>query len=161
MASATIDQSYEGLSVHAKPAVLALSVLVERLQSLSSADRDALLELLVAMGKSEDAEEKRDMVRAMEEILTQAPVVVHQMAMDDAPMPKGLKTWSVHVGKRVRKLRKKASMSQSELADKAGLDQSHISRIENAEYSPTHMTLEKIADALGVPVDDFEVRRDS
>ena len=158
MAPLTIDRSYDDLSMHAKPAVLALSVLIERIESLPPADRDALLELLVGLGKSEEVEEKRGMVRAMEEILAQEPIIVHQMAMDDAPMPNGLKTWSEHVGKQVRELRKKASMNQSELAERAGLDQGHISRIENAEYSATRMTLEKIAGALGVSVGDLEGR---
>jgi DNA-binding XRE family transcriptional regulator len=174
MKSTKLDSAHDDLSAHAKPALLALSVLVEciqsrhsamlalpvlieRLQSLPSADRDDFLELLGDFGRVEDADEERYIVRAMEEILAQAPVVAHQMAMDDEPMPKGLKAWSEDVGAKIRELRKKASMSQSELAAKAGLDQGHVSRIENAEYSATHMTLEKIANALGVSVRDLDV----
>ena len=47
-------------------------------------------------------------------------------------------------------------MSQSELAKLAGIPQPHLSRLENAEHSPTHKTLTKIAIALGIPVGDID-----
>ena len=43
-------------------------------------------------------------------------------------------------------------VTQEQLAAKAGLPQSHISRLEGAKHSPSRATLEKIAAALEVPL---------
>ena len=39
-------------------------------------------------------------------------------------------------------------MTQGELADKAGIPQSHVSRLETGKHVPTHLTIEKLAEAL-------------
>jgi DNA-binding XRE family transcriptional regulator len=49
----------------------------------------------------------------------------------------------------VIELREKYQLSQVELAEKAGLPQAQISRIERGVVSPTGATLGKIAEALG------------
>ena len=72
--------------------------------------------------------------------------------MADEAMPPGLKRWAEHVGGTIRTLRKKAGMTQADLARVTGLTQSHLSRLENAEHSATYLTLTKIAKALGVEV---------
>ena len=60
-------------------------------------------------------------------------------------MTRGLKKWATHVGNKIKDFREKAEMTQTDLAKKAGLPQSHISRLENAEHTPTNLTLVKIA----------------
>jgi DNA-binding XRE family transcriptional regulator len=40
-------------------------------------------------------------------------------------------------------------MTQNQLAEKSGVSQSNISKIENESYRPSVATLKKIADALG------------
>jgi transcriptional regulator with XRE-family HTH domain len=49
----------------------------------------------------------------------------------------------------VIELREKHSLTQVELAEKAGLPQAQISRIERGVVNPTSATLGKIAEALG------------
>jgi DNA-binding XRE family transcriptional regulator len=49
----------------------------------------------------------------------------------------------------VIELREKHKLTQVELANKAGLPQAQISRIERGVVSPTSATLAKIAEALG------------
>jgi DNA-binding XRE family transcriptional regulator len=49
----------------------------------------------------------------------------------------------------VIELREKHNLTQVELAQKAGLPQAQISRIERGVVSPTSATLAKIAEALG------------
>ncbi|MFZ2058329.1 MAG: helix-turn-helix transcriptional regulator [Acidimicrobiales bacterium] len=49
----------------------------------------------------------------------------------------------------VIELREKHNLTQVELAEKAGLPQAQISRIERGVVSPTSATLGKIAEALG------------
>jgi transcriptional regulator with XRE-family HTH domain len=59
------------------------------------------------------------------------------------------------VGESVRARRKKASLSQEQLAEKADLTRNYIGDIERAEKRITLETLDKIAKALGVRVRDL------
>ena len=45
-------------------------------------------------------------------------------------------------------LRKKHGLTQAQLADRCGVDQADISRIERGVIRPTEITLSRIADAL-------------
>ena len=49
----------------------------------------------------------------------------------------------------VTELREKQNLTQVELAEKTGVPQAQISRIERGVVSPTSATLTKIAEALG------------
>lgn len=91
----------------------------------------------------------------MEEILAQTPIRSTPMPMPDEPSLPANK-WAEHVGRRIQELRKAARLTQIQLAERADLPQSHISRLENAEHSPTNHTLEKIARALGTSVRDLD-----
>lgn len=57
------------------------------------------------------------------------------------------------MGERIRQLRTERGISQVELAEKAGLIQPHIVRIEQGRYSVGLDTLQAIAKALGCTVD--------
>lgn len=58
---------------------------------------------------------------------------------------------SNHLGARIRKLRKTRGLTQSQLAEKAGLKgQGYISEIEAGVKGLPSDTIEKVADALGV-----------
>ena len=57
------------------------------------------------------------------------------------------------IGKRIAALRKLAGMSQEQLAERAGLQRTHISRIEAGKYAVTLETIQAIAEALGMTVD--------
>ena len=52
-------------------------------------------------------------------------------------------------GYRISELRKDRGWNQKELAEKTGIRQSNISRIENGSASPTIDTLARIAAGLG------------
>ena len=61
------------------------------------------------------------------------------------------------VGKRIQECRQKAGWTQEQLAEKAGISQKHISRIEQG-YHDTHFTLiYKIAKVLDVSIDTFAI----
>lgn len=49
-------------------------------------------------------------------------------------------------------LREKAGLTQVELAERTGISQADISRIERGATSPTAKTLQRIAEALGAEV---------
>ena len=157
MTTTSVNPTYDSLPTATKAVGLALSILVERICALSRADRDDLFELVMMLRKTESPEEVEEVYRAMEEILAQTPVRAKPMTLSvsDSLTP-GLHKWAEHVGKKIRSLRKQAHMNQEALAKKSGLTQSHISRIENAEHSPTNFTLQKIASALGVEVRDID-----
>lgn len=51
----------------------------------------------------------------------------------------------------LKRLRTKAHISQEELALRSGLDRTYISGCERGVRNPSLVSVEKIADALGVP----------
>ncbi len=64
---------------------------------------------------------------------------------------------SIMVGSAVRAARRRAGVSQADLAERAGTSQPSIARLEKGQVSPTVITLDRIARALGTDlVIDFE-----
>ncbi len=64
---------------------------------------------------------------------------------------------SIMVGSAVRVARQRAGVSQAELAERAGTSQPSIARLEQGHVSPTVVSLDRIARALGSElVIDFE-----
>ena len=49
----------------------------------------------------------------------------------------------------IRELRISKKITQRQLAEKTGISQQHISKIENGKITPTFITLMKLANALG------------
>lgn len=62
------------------------------------------------------------------------------------------------IGDRIRQLRTERGISQVELAEKTGLVQPHIVRIEQGRYSVGFDTLQAIAKALNCTVDVIAVK---
>ena len=135
---------------------MAVGIVMERLNKLSQQDRDDLYELVKGLASADTCEERESITTAMMEILAQECVQVREMDLDDDSPERGLQTWLDYVSGRIRELRKAAHLTQDDLAAKAGLPQSHISRLEGAKHSPSRVTLEKIAIALEVSVDQFD-----
>lgn len=59
------------------------------------------------------------------------------------------------IGERLKKIRKELNFTQKQLADKVGISLMSIQRYERDERQPTVEILEKICDALDVPVIDI------
>jgi transcriptional regulator with XRE-family HTH domain len=55
----------------------------------------------------------------------------------------------IRLGKSVRARRKTLDMSQEALADYAGIDRSHIGKIERGERNVTLLNIVRIAEAMG------------
>ncbi len=51
---------------------------------------------------------------------------------------------------KLRQLRRKAALSQQELAERSGMTQETISRLERGHHAARGRTVRKLADALGV-----------
>lgn len=58
-------------------------------------------------------------------------------------------------GDRVRILRKKLGISQEDLAERAGLDRTYMTSIENGRRNVSIRNIEKIISALGVSMASF------
>lgn len=57
------------------------------------------------------------------------------------------------IGVRIALLRKQMGLTQEELAQRAGLQRTHVGRIEAGKYAVTLETIQAIAEALGMTVD--------
>ena len=57
------------------------------------------------------------------------------------------------IGGRVATLRKLKGMTQEQLAQAAGLQRTHVNRIEAGKYAVTLEVIQAIAEALGMTVD--------
>ena len=57
------------------------------------------------------------------------------------------------IGQRIADIRKEKGMTQEELAERCGLAQSHIARIERGYYSAGFDQLQSIAEGLGCNID--------
>ncbi len=57
-------------------------------------------------------------------------------------------------GKKLRDLRKAKGFTQEVLAEKAEIDEKHLSRIENGKYFPTYSTLLKLLKALDTSIEE-------
>lgn len=61
----------------------------------------------------------------------------------------------VQFGQRLQNLRKEASLTQEQLAHKAGLERAYVSSAETGRRNTTLTTIYKLADALGVDPGDL------
>ena len=58
-------------------------------------------------------------------------------------------------GERIREIRRDQNISQTQLAQAAGLNQPQVSAVEGGRVKPSAKTIEKIATALHVPVESI------
>jgi len=59
------------------------------------------------------------------------------------------------LGKNIKKARKKANLTQAQVAEKADIHVNYFAQIERGEVNPTYEVLEKIAKALKVKLSDI------
>jgi len=145
---------FEMLTAAERAFALAVAVMQEQVRSLPAEDRAALLEVIPCLF-CDDADEVAAANKAISEILHQRKAKV----LDESSIPlpdSSLEKWLGYISARIASCRKAARLTQAELAAKAGLPQSHISRLEQGQHSPTHKTLQKIADALHIKLADLD-----
>lgn len=61
------------------------------------------------------------------------------------------------VGQRIRQLRTEAGMTQALLAEKSGISNEFISRVERGLAAPSLLSLRRIADGLAIPIGELFV----
>ncbi|MEW4455564.1 helix-turn-helix domain-containing protein [Bremerella sp. JC817] len=129
--------------------------LAKVLDNLPTETGEDLIDLLKMLFKEQDPTLKRQIGQAIEEILVPDSMLVdlkpeYGLENESSEVRERVDKYRRKVGKVVRELRRQKSMSQEELAERAGISQSHLSRLETGLHVPTSTTMEKIADALGV-----------
>lgn len=67
---------------------------------------------------------------------------------------------SAEIGKRIKELRNRKGLRQSDLARKTGILRANIARIESGKHDPSLETLERISSAMGIPVADLLSKKD-
>jgi DNA-binding XRE family transcriptional regulator len=106
-----------------------------------------------------DDDDREYIKRAILEILGGPRGGVSPLPLDTPQdrKPEGYQKWVKWIGGEIQRKRSLAGLTQQQLADKSGLPQSHISRIENGIHSPSQATLGKIAAALDLPLSAFDL----
>lgn len=66
-----------------------------------------------------------------------------------------MKETKILLGERIRELRKNRGLTQEQFAELIDVEQKHVSRLELGKSFPTLERLEKISDALQVPLRDI------
>ena len=85
-----------------------------------------------------------------------SPVPSTVPRMMTRPLPEDSATVdAVALGRRVRHLRKQAGLTLDQLAERTGVSGSHLSLVENARREPRLSLVQRIAEVLGVPVEDL------
>lgn len=133
---------------------LAIAVMRDRLERLNSEEKNDIYELLPVLLGDND-EERISAQAAIREIFDQMPGRIRRELLPETPGA-ALRNWLEFVSGRIKNARIAAGLTQDQLASKCGLTQSHICRLETGLHSPTSMTLEKIATALGLAMSHFD-----
>jgi len=119
---------------------------------------DRLWELL---RESDDRDEQMEIAGAIEEICTPELRQRHGTADPQEGVPPTaiakVEAYHRHVGEMIRRRRKELGMTQEQLAEKSGLPQSHISRLESGQHAPADFTIEKLAFALDTEPSQLDV----
>lgn len=140
---------------------MVLAILLDRIAKLPKEGQEDLAELMDLFSKSTTKKEREEILESMKELLQ--PSLIGEMVQ--GPMPKSgskdLEKRAAYLGQKIREFRAKASMTQEDLAELSSIPQSYISRLEAGQHSPSRLTLEKIAKALGVKVRDIDYEDES
>lgn len=92
-------------------------------------------------------EEDPDLLRAAAEYVEKYKVQSHGFFFG-----RKVKKAGRPIGDSLKKLRTSRGISQDQLSAATGITQNHLSHLENNKRCPTIPTMQKIADALGVPL---------
>lgn len=134
-----------------------LRTLAKQVSRLPEPDQKDFSELFDELLRADSEEEMKDIALTLAEILSPPAGPVSEMSKcGPKNRPENLRKWVEFVGGKIREYRKAKNLTQEQLAERSGLPQSHICRIENGEHSPTRITLEKIAKGLDISIGDLD-----
>jgi DNA-binding XRE family transcriptional regulator len=139
-------------NVNPTPAA-AEKIVLDRIRTMRPSQHERFCRLVDLYRNAETEEEANEIGEVLAEVLFGEAKDYTASKLTSDPSPDGLAALQRHrnfVGGQIRKCRQRLKMSQEELAEKSGLPQSHICRLEKGKHAPTYLTIEKVAAALGV-----------
>ena len=133
----------------------ARSALNAWLEKLPKELAEDLKELFAMMSAAESDSDRKEIAATIAELLYPDTLIVqlekqHQLDSDELAARKRLQGYRQNIGREIAKYRIAKDMSQAALGEAVGISQSHVCRLETGVHIPTHVTLEKIAEVLGV-----------
>ncbi len=111
--------------------------MLDRILRLRPAQQERIVELLKLHGNATSIEEAAEVREVLAEILFRDLGDLKATNINDersADNGKALAEHRNHVAKQIKKQRQSLNMSQEELAGKAGIPQSHVSRLEIGQH---------------------------
>lgn len=131
---------------------LLLAWLVKRMSELPREALADLSSMAAEIATCRDQETFEGICQTIREIIFPEIIGGVSEVEPNRKRPEALTRWAQGCGAKVHTLRLERKLTQVQLAERSGLPQSHISRIETGELSASRRTLERLAEALGVDV---------
>ncbi len=124
--------------------------------------------LISFLEKSDDLDEQREIALAIAEIIAPKLIGINEALGTVADLEEGIpaetkdaaQEYRKKIGQAIRERREALGLTQVQLAEKSGLLQSHISKLEIGMHAPTKFTLERLAKALGMASRDLDILDD-
>jgi DNA-binding transcriptional regulator YiaG len=126
------------------------------LRKLPPKKQERVFRMLDLLESAETCDECQEIAQAISEIIAKAAGRWPRGKVEDLEegvgdqAKKTVSAYHRNIGEAIRKCREKLKITQEELAERSGLPQSHISRLEAGKHAPTRVTIERLADAMGV-----------
>ena len=155
----TTLENIRSMSIERASVSMAVGIVMDRVSRLDEHDQNDLFRLAKALPMAKTQSEQEALYGAMLEILEQDGGRVIAIPEPSVDTGQKLAKWKRHVADRVKQLRTAAKLTQADLARKADLPQSHVSRIEQAHLAPSSKTIDKLAAALGVQPGEIDPSR--
>lgn len=111
----------------------------------------AMLERSMLQMKEASEDERLEIIETMLEIVLPDVLIGGVVNPERLRPSEGKDTelqYRRRIGEQIRQRRRAMRMTQAVLAKKAGLPQSHVSRLERGKHFPTDLTIERLAKAL-------------
>lgn len=136
------------------PNLLVVAYLVKRMRELPKESLHDLAELAPDLAECKTPDDLREIAETMREILF--PELLGDVKEVPARRTDKLRSYAEWFAKTIKSKREELGWTQEQLANESGLPQSHISRLENAQHSPSEKTRERIANAMGLNKDELD-----
>lgn len=169
----SIAEKHLGAAALAKHPNLRAALIRSRGSVVHEAEKEriaSMIELCFEYYRESNAEEKENILRALEEISANEPLELPTETVDDweqalkVSEPAYAKA-DAAAGKRAAAFRKKylslctnaGLATQADVARKSGLSRSYVAVIQSGEHVPQQKTLQKLAKAFGVDITELIV----
>jgi DNA-binding XRE family transcriptional regulator len=143
--------------------------LISRLMRLSKEKVDSFAELRTLFLQSQDNDEREEILKVAVEIIQpeligmawpKGVVADFESGLDPEAIRK-VGAYRKQVGHRIKERRRALGMTQEDVAERAGIPQSHVCRLEKGLHAATNATIERVAKVLKVRPGDLDPACDS